>query len=58
VKRSLILNPSTPTELSVRLLGFLNGSDLRLVHSSPTLPAPVREAAGRLRGQEPLHRDA
>jgi hypothetical protein len=45
VKRSLVLNPYTPTDLSIRLLGFLNACDLRLVVNSPTLPDPVREAA-------------
>ncbi len=48
VKRGLVLNPYTPTEISLRLLGFLSGPDLMLVCSSPTLPEPVRAAAGRL----------
>jgi hypothetical protein len=48
VKRSLILNPYTPTDLGLRLLAFLNTADLRLVQSSPGLPLPLRQAASRL----------
>jgi hypothetical protein len=48
VKRSLVLNPYTPTELSIRLLGFLNRQDLNLVRTSPALPEVVRESALRL----------
>lgn len=49
VKRALVLNPYTPTDISLRLLGLLNDADLRLVQTSTTLPEVVREAAGRLR---------
>jgi len=48
VKRALVLNPWTPTELSIRLLAFLNAQDLALVRSSPTVPEVVRETAGKL----------
>jgi hypothetical protein len=48
VKRALVLNPCTPTDLALRLLAFLNRADLHLVRSSPGLPLPLREAASRL----------
>lgn len=48
VKRALVLNPYTPTDLGLRLLGFLGAPDLRLVCSSPTLPGALRRAAARL----------
>jgi hypothetical protein len=48
VKRALVLNPYTPTELGIRLLGFLTAQDLRQVRSSPALPEAVREHAERL----------
>lgn len=48
VKRALVLNPWTPTELSIRLLAFLNAQDLALVRSSPTVPEVVRDAARAL----------
>jgi hypothetical protein len=48
VKRALVLNPYTPSDIALRLVSFLNRSDLRLVVSSPTLGAALRQAAGRL----------
>jgi hypothetical protein len=48
VKRALVLNPYTPTELSLRLLGFITTRDQMLIKTSPTLPEPLREAAERL----------
>jgi hypothetical protein len=48
VKRALVLNPYSPTDLSLRLLGFLNRSDLRLIGSTPTLPDARRKAADQL----------
>jgi hypothetical protein len=48
VKRTLVLNPYTPTDLGLRLLAFLNAADLRLVEGSPSLPLPIRRAASRL----------
>ena len=48
VKRALVLNPYTPTDLSLRLLALLNAADLRLVRESPGLPLPLRQAASRL----------
>jgi hypothetical protein len=51
VKRTLVLNPYTPTELAIRLLGFLTSPDLRLVRQTPTLSAAVRQAAEQLAHQ-------
>ncbi len=48
VKRALVLNPYTPADLALRLLGFFTASDLRLVQQSPNLPEIVREAARNL----------
>lgn len=45
VKRTLVLNPYTPGEIALRLLAFLTKPDLRLVASSPTLSAQLRDAA-------------
>ncbi|MBK6849503.1 MAG: hypothetical protein IPG96_18915 [Proteobacteria bacterium] len=51
VKRALVLNPYTPTELSLRLLGFLARSDLQLVAETATLATDLREAAAQLLGR-------
>lgn len=48
VKRALVLNPYTPTELSIRLLGFLTLPDLKSLDQTPTLPLAVRAAAREL----------
>jgi hypothetical protein len=48
VKRTLVLNPHTPTELSLRLLRMLHRGDLRLVASMGPLPDVVRQAAARM----------
>ncbi|PID39183.1 MAG: hypothetical protein CSB49_01935 [Proteobacteria bacterium] len=48
VKRALVLNPYTPTELAIRLLGFLTSMDLKLVRQTPTLSETVRQAAEQL----------
>jgi hypothetical protein len=56
VKRALVLNPDTPTELAIRLMGFLNARDLRLVRTSPTLAEAVRGAATRLAERSPRSR--
>jgi hypothetical protein len=48
VKRALILNPYTPTDLGLRLVSFLKQQDLRMLHSSPAVPTPLREAAAQL----------
>ena len=48
VKRALVLNPYTPTDLGLRLLAFLNAADLRMVQGSPSLPPLIRQAASRL----------
>lgn len=48
VKRALVLNPYSPTELSIRLLGFLTLPDLKSLGQTPTLPLVVRDAAQEL----------
>ncbi|MBW2530493.1 MAG: hypothetical protein JRI55_03385 [Deltaproteobacteria bacterium] len=52
VKRALVLNPYTPTDLSLRLLRFLNRSDLRLLKTSPNLPQALRNTARRALEQD------
>jgi hypothetical protein len=47
VKLALVLNPYTPTDLAIRLLGFLAAADLRQVASEGVLSAIVRAAARR-----------
>jgi len=50
VKRALVLNPYTPGDLAVRLVGTLFASDLRLVAADAQLAEPVRaQARGLLR---------
>jgi len=51
VKRALVLNPYTPPDLSLRLLGFLNRQDLREVQSNTSISQVVSEAARRLANQ-------
>jgi len=48
VKRTLVLNPYTPTDLAVRLLGFLTASDLAEVAADAELSTAVRTAARTL----------
>jgi hypothetical protein len=50
VQRALVLNPTTPTDLSLKLLGFFNRQDLRLIRTTSILPPVIREAAKRLGG--------
>ncbi|MBI4509443.1 MAG: hypothetical protein HY698_07385 [Deltaproteobacteria bacterium] len=45
VKRALVLNPYTPTDLAVGLLPTLSRPDLRATLSDPHLPTPVRDEA-------------
>ncbi len=45
IKRALILNPFTPTDLSIRLLGFVMERDLKVIQSSSALPVALRNAA-------------
>lgn len=45
VRRALVRNPYTPSELAVNLLPFLLDGELREVRSDGTLHATVREAA-------------
>jgi len=48
IKRTLVLNPWTPTDLAIRLLPFLTEPDLRLVADDAELGAAVRTAAQKL----------
>jgi hypothetical protein len=52
VKRALILNPYTPTDVSLRMLSFLKRQDLRLIETSPSMPESLRVAAGQLLEKE------
>jgi hypothetical protein len=47
VKLALVLNPYTPTDVSVRLLGFLTAADLRQIAFDGVLAEIVRAAARR-----------
>lgn len=46
VLRALVLNATTPIELSLPLSPHLTGPDARLVASSPSLPSALRHACG------------
>lgn len=48
VKRALVLNPYSPTSLSIRLLGLLTSRDQRLVSGISNLPAAVQRTAAKL----------
>ncbi len=48
VKRALVLNPYSPTSLSIRLLGLLTSKDQRLVAGISNLPGAVQRAAAKL----------
>lgn len=48
VKRTLVLNPFTPSDLAIRLLAFLRDRDLALVAEDAELAPAVREAAQRI----------
>lgn len=52
IRRAVALNPCTPIDLSLRLLGFLRATDLRFVCTSPSLPLALREAAQYLLDEE------
>lgn len=47
VKRALVLNPYTPSAISIRLLALLTRQDQRLVRSMSNLPPTVQQAAAR-----------
>jgi hypothetical protein len=49
VKRALVMNPYTPTDVAVRLLAALTGVDLRAVSADPNLAEDVRAQAEILR---------
>ena len=48
VRLTLVCNPYTPTELSVKLVGFLLKKELLMVSRDGSLHQLVREEAGRL----------
>ena len=48
VKRTLLFNPYTPSEVSLRLLSFMTRGDLKLAASLSALPDVVREAAASM----------
>lgn len=48
VRRAVVLNPGTPVQLGLRLLSFLMAADLKLVHTTPSLPDELRSAARSL----------
>ena len=48
VRRALVLNPYTPRDLAVRLVGTLATADLRLIAADPNLAEPVRAQARSL----------
>lgn len=48
VRRALVLNPYTPLDIGIRLLGFLTVGDLTLVRTSPMLSESLRRAAERI----------
>jgi hypothetical protein len=45
VRRALVLNPHTPTDLGAQLVSLLTEPDLRVVERDMQLPEPVRAAA-------------
>jgi hypothetical protein len=45
VKRALVLNPYTPSDISTRLTALLNARDLKIVAEDAQVAAVVREAA-------------
>jgi hypothetical protein len=45
VRRALVLNPHTPTDLGAQLVSLLTEPDLRMVERDAQLPEPVRAAA-------------
>ena len=51
VKRTLLFNPYTPSEVSLRLLSFMVRGDLKLAGSLTALPEVVREAAAAMARQ-------
>lgn len=48
IKRTLVLNPYTPTEISIRLLRFMMEHDIKLVRSMSNLPQVLQQAAARM----------
>jgi hypothetical protein len=45
VKRALVLNPYTPTDIAIRLLVFLRRKDLKLITQTSTLDTVLQQAA-------------
>ncbi len=58
IKRTLLLNPYTPTELSLRLLSFMTQGDLRLASTLSSLDRSVREGAAAMVRRRPSARPA
>ena len=54
VKRTLLFNPYTPSEVSLRLLSFMIRGDLKLAASLSALPEVVREAAASMANKTPV----
>jgi len=57
VKRTLLFNPYTPTEVSLRLLSFMVRGDLKLAKTLSALPDVVREAAAAMVNQREAAED-
>jgi hypothetical protein len=57
VKRTLLFNPYTPSEVGLRLLSFMVRGDLKLAASLSALPEVVREAASALARQREATED-
>ncbi len=47
VRRALVMNPHTPSDLAVRLAALLGGADLTLIAAEPSISPVVRESARR-----------
>jgi hypothetical protein len=57
VKQAIVLNPSTPNELALRLLPFMIGTHLSEIANDPALPLVRQQAAKRLLdGPDPVDR--
>ncbi len=57
IKRALVLNPYSPTSISIRLLGLLTSRDQRLVQGISNLPRSVQHTAAKLLEQRQASRD-
>lgn len=57
VKRALVLNPYSPTSMSIRLLGLMTSRDQRLVRGISNLPQAVQNAAAKLLEQRQAYEE-